>query len=138
MKQKGFTLIELVVVIVILGILAATALPKFVNLAGDARGAARLGLQGAVSSAANLAYGAAAARAQTGATGAISMGASNVNLVWGYPTTAAGGIDVALQDSGGATFAAGTWTFQTNCTVTYAQPTGTGLTPTIGGATSGC
>ena len=39
-KQNGFTLIELVVVIVILGILAATALPKFVDLSGEAEGAA--------------------------------------------------------------------------------------------------
>ncbi len=138
MKQKGFTLIELVVVIVILGILAATALPKFVNLAGDARSAARSGLQGAVASAANLAYGAAAARSQTGATGLISMGGTNVNLVWGYPTTAAGGIDVALQDSGGAAFSGGTWTLQASCTVTYAQPAATGLAPTIGGVSTGC
>ena len=47
-SQKGFTIIELVVVIVILGILAAVAFPKFQDLPGDAKtavlnGAARAG-----------------------------------------------------------------------------------------------
>ena len=50
-KQAGFTLIELVMVIVILGILAAVALPKFVNLSGDAKQAALSGYAGALASA---------------------------------------------------------------------------------------
>jgi MSHA pilin protein MshA len=54
--QKGFTLIELVVVIVILGILAATALPKFVDLTGDATNAAVKGYAGAISSGNNINY----------------------------------------------------------------------------------
>jgi len=50
-KQKGFTLIELVIVIAVLGILAAIAIPKFVDLQGDALAAAKKGMSGAVKSA---------------------------------------------------------------------------------------
>lgn len=55
-KQAGFTLIELVVVIVILGILAATAAPKFMDLQSDARISALNGLKGAISSAVAMTY----------------------------------------------------------------------------------
>lgn len=54
--QQGFTLIELVIVIIILGILSASAIPKFVNLQSDAKKAVLSGLEGAIQDAVNLSH----------------------------------------------------------------------------------
>lgn len=88
-KQQGFTLIELVVVIVILGILAVTAAPKFIDFTSDARVSVMQGVQGSLESAVSLAQAKALIEGETGATGEIEIGGTFYALVNGYPAAEA-------------------------------------------------
>jgi MSHA pilin protein MshA len=83
-QQSGFTLIELVLVIVILGILAAFALPKFADLSGDAEASACAGALGAVKSASGIAHAAYLAGGSTDP----SIEGTTYTMVNGYPDNA--------------------------------------------------
>lgn len=90
MKQKGFTLIELVVVIVILGILSATALPKFIDLTSDAKLAKAEGVAGAISGGASIRF--AANLVNSGTTYTQAAACSGTYLQGPMPTNCAGAL----------------------------------------------
>ncbi|OGT27073.1 MAG: hypothetical protein A3B71_02340 [Gammaproteobacteria bacterium RIFCSPHIGHO2_02_FULL_42_43] len=100
-QSFGFTLIELIVVIAILGILAAIAVPRFIDQTRGARIAALAGLKGAIESAQMLAQAQYIAEGNTitSASGVVTMNGQPIQVLpgIGHPTTGFQGIGLALQ-----------------------------------------
>ncbi|MEJ3669574.1 prepilin-type N-terminal cleavage/methylation domain-containing protein [Stutzerimonas stutzeri] len=125
-QQSGFTMIELIMVIVILGILAAFALPKFADFSGDARVSTVNGVGGSIRSAAAIAHAAQLA-AGAAENADVTLEGTAIKMVGGYPTAAVDGIIAAAQVDGiDVAYGTGTVTLTPNgggasCRVVYTQ-----------------
>ncbi|MFM4730951.1 prepilin-type N-terminal cleavage/methylation domain-containing protein [Aeromonas salmonicida] len=141
-KQAGFTLIELVIVIIILGILAVTAAPKFLNLQGDARTSTLKGVEGSLNSAGSMVYSKAViAGKDTADSETLDVGNGvNVGIAYGYPKATKDDLEKVLELSSGdwsfgtpasssiQIFPAGvSATTATDCFVTYTEATSDSL-----------
>jgi MSHA pilin protein MshA len=159
-KQQGFTLIELVVVIVILGILAATAAPKFIDLTSDAKKSVMEGVEGSLESAVSMVHAKALVAGKTKSIGTATDGKNFVvidtktyALVNGYPaaktlgngtgdssTNAIGILGLVDLDTNDFTQTGGSATTQiiqykdsagTDCQLTYPDSAAENLRPVI-------
>ena len=160
-RSAGFTLIELIIVIVILGILAVTAAPKFMNMQGDARAATVNSMKGSIVSSAAMVNAKAIIQGKDKSSSVTGVSAANttVQTIYGYPTAGHDGIgrvldfgssaipsadgdigdwNVTSQSSGTYVVAPKGMTSTGNCSITYTAPATSTASPTYTVTTTGC
>lgn len=152
--SHGFTLIELVVVIIILALLAVVASSKFISLRKDAIVSTMEGMETAMQSAATLTYSKAAiAGVERLATTTLNIDGVNVNLAYGYPNGTAAGIPLLMNLADNdwnkrPSVFTGAWIYwhgvitedagKAACYLRYRQVTSATARPVIDVQTSGC
>lgn len=158
-RQSGFTLLELVIVIVVLGILAALAIPRFISLQREARIAVVDSLFNSMRSGANVIYAKSAAIGESdNATDSVDIDGPSgpggpIGTRFGYPQATQADISLLFDNlsarynftgGGVVTTPTGSATLTINldgiatCAVTYASPAGAGATPIITRNIAGC
>jgi len=129
-RQTGFTLIELIMVIVILGVLAAVAIPKFTNLSADANAAAVQSVAGALAAGAATNYAVRSAKPTNGV--AVTPRATAVNTLQGSALPTGAGGTYAISDASSATGATAVAANATSsCTLTFTPTSGSAVTATF-------